>query len=131
MKVFTQLLDDYKQCLLNQDFSDAAAARIAVIAEYEQVARRASVMQMPQWDGVIKPTDFIVDTFHRRSSGWIPQPDNGVRITHRPTGLFEEEVSMRSVYTNKAVAWQRLTDRLEALIAALQPPKTHTTRNNT
>lgn len=44
MTVFTQLLDDYKQCLLDQDFSDATAARSAVIAEYEQAARRAQVV---------------------------------------------------------------------------------------
>ena len=38
MIVFTQLLDDYKQCLLDKDFRDARAARSAVIAEYEQAA---------------------------------------------------------------------------------------------
>ena len=88
-----------------------------------QAARRAQVGAVPQWDGVIKPSDFIVDTFRRGSSGWVPKPDNCVRITHRPTGFFEEEAAMRSVHANKAVAWQRLSDRLESLAAAPQPPE--------
>ena len=87
-----------------------------------QAARRAPVGAVPQWDGVIKPSDFIVDTFRRGGSGWVPKPDNCVRITHRPTGFFEEETAMRSVHANKAVAWQRLSDRLESLAAEPQPP---------
>ena len=71
----------------------------------------------PHWDGVIKPADFIVDTFRRGGIGWVPKQDNCVRITHRPTGFFEEETAMRSVHANKAVAWQRLSDRLESLAA--------------
>ena len=87
-----------------------------------QAARSAPVGAVPQWDGVIKPSDFTVDTFRSGGSGWVPRPDNRVRITHRPTGFFEEENAMRSVHANKAVAWQRLSDRLESLAAEPQPP---------
>ena len=85
-------------------------------------AAAAPVGAEPQWDGVIKPSDFIVSTFRREGSGWVPKPDNCVRITHRPTGFFEEETAMRSVHANKTVAWQRLSDRLESLAVAPKPP---------
>ena len=35
-----------------------------------------------------------------------------------------KETAMRSVHANKSVAWQRLSDRLESLAAAPQPPDT-------
>ena len=113
--VFKRLLNDYADCLRNGNFQDAGAALLAVVAEYQQAARRAPVGAVPQWDGVVKPSDFIVDTFR---SGWDSKPDSCVRITHRPTGFFEEETAMRSVHANKSVAWQRLSDRLESLAAA-------------
>lgn len=83
----------------------------------EQAERKAA----PHWDGVIKPSDFIVETFRRGASVWVPKPANCVRIVHRPTGLFEEETAARSVHANKAAAWQRLSDRLKSLAAAPQP----------
>lgn len=99
-------------------------------AEFEAwlAARRAPVGAVPKWDGAIKPADFIVDTFRRGGSGWVPKPDTCVRITHCPTGFFEEETAMRSVHANKAVAWQRLSDRLEALAAVPQPPEAPTVK---
>lgn len=42
--VFKQLLDDYKQCLLNGDLYDAGAAHQALVAEYEQASRRTQVV---------------------------------------------------------------------------------------
>lgn len=38
MGVFKQLLNDYRQCLLQGDYSDAVAAKLALIAEYKQAA---------------------------------------------------------------------------------------------
>ena len=83
-----------------------------------QAARRAPAAPVPQWDGKINPADFNVETFRRSGNGWLVKPDNCVRITHVPTGLFEEGVSERSIHTNKAEAWERLSARLEALAAA-------------
>ena len=73
---------------------------------------------VPQWDGKINPADFNVETFRRSGNSWLVKPDNCVRITHVPTGLFEEGVSERSIHTNKAEAWERLSARLEALATA-------------
>ena len=108
------------------DYERLQADHERLQAECEKLCKQASAPApegaVPQWDGVIKPSDFIVDTFRRGASGWVPKPDNCVRITHRPTGFFEEETAMRSVHANKAVAWQRLSDRLESLAAEPQPP---------
>ena len=49
--VFRRLLSDYAECLRNGDFQDAGAALLAVVAEYQQAARRAPVVsaaQMPE-----------------------------------------------------------------------------------
>ena len=75
---------------------------------------------VPQWDGKINPADFNVETFRcSGKNGWIAKPDNYcVRITHVHTGLFEEGVSERSIHTNKAEAWERLSARLEAIAKA-------------
>ena len=83
----------------------------------KQAVRRAPAAPVPQWDGKINPADFNVETFRRSGNGWLVKPDNCVRITHVPTGLFEEGVSERSIHTNKAEAWERLSDRLESLAA--------------
>ena len=48
MTVFKQLLNDYKQCLLRGDHSDGAAAYLALVDEYEQAARRAPAVPVPQ-----------------------------------------------------------------------------------
>ena len=49
--VFKRLLNDYADCLRNGDVQDAGAAFVAVVAEYQQAARRAPVVlavQMPE-----------------------------------------------------------------------------------
>ena len=98
-----------------------AAAPNAPLYDPREVAFSAQAAQPGWWDGVIKSSDFIVDTFRSGSRGWGPHPDNCVRIVHRPTGFFEEETAMRSVHANTAAAWQRLTDRLESLAKAPPP----------
>ena len=92
---------------------------ISLAWEAWQTARRAPAAPVPQWDGKINPADFNVETFRRSGNGWIAKPNNYcVRITHVHTGLFEEGVSERSIHTNKAEAWERLSARLEAIAAA-------------
>lgn len=107
---------------VNWDAVTCLAARIQTLISITRDKWSAAVAAAPQapapkWDGVINPSDFIVNTFSQGSSGWIQKPDNCVRITHVPTGLFEEETADRSVHGNKAVAWERLCARLEALAA--------------
>ena len=46
--VFKRLLNDYVDCLRNGDFQDAGAALLAVVAEYQQAARRAPVAAVPE-----------------------------------------------------------------------------------
>ena len=46
--VFKRLLNDYVDCLRNGDFQDAGAALLAVVAEYQQAARRAPVAPVPR-----------------------------------------------------------------------------------
>ena len=46
--VFKRLLNDYVDCLRNGDFQDAGAALLAVVAEYQQAARRAPVAEVPE-----------------------------------------------------------------------------------
>ena len=46
--VFKRLLNDYADCLRNGDFQDAGAALLAVVAEYQQAARRAPAAPVPQ-----------------------------------------------------------------------------------
>ena len=95
-----------------------AIGAIGVEPMRKQAVRRAPAAPVPQGDGKINPADFNVETFRRSGNGGLVKPDNCVRITHVPTGLFEEGVSERSIHTNKAEAWERLSARLEALADA-------------
>ena len=56
--VFKRLLNDYADCLRNGDFQDAGAALLAVVAEYQQAARRCA----PQWKVVpVEPTEKMIN----------------------------------------------------------------------
>ena len=59
--VFKRLLNDYADCLRNGDFQDAGAALLAVVAEYQQAARRAPAA--PETAPVARPKP--VGWFHR------------------------------------------------------------------
>lgn len=115
----TSLDDDLYQWSI--DAEDLIRRQHARIEELEsQLSAIGAGGVVPQWDGKINPADFNVETFRRSGkNGWIAKPDNYcVRITHVHTGLFEEGVSERSIHTNKAEAWERLSARLEAIAAA-------------
>ena len=87
------------------------AGKTKLRSSHEQIATQSA-----PWDGVINPADFTVSTFtHGVNSSWLPKPQNGVCITHKPTGCFESETSLKSSHANKAMAWDRLIKRLEAL----------------
>lgn len=59
--------------------------------------------------------DFKVDTFRPGGGGgWIQRPDSCVRVTHVPTGLFEESTEERSQHANKAAAMKKLLAKLES-----------------
>lgn len=54
----------------------------------------------------IKPEDIVVSTF-RTGSAWFPR-DNGVSITHIPTGIVVSSDTERSQHANKAKALDKL-----------------------
>lgn len=59
----------------------------------------------------LKPEDISISTFSsRQRGGWDTTPDNGVRLTHRPTGISVEESGDRSAHRNKANAFARLEE---------------------
>lgn len=55
--------------------------------------------------------DVVIQTF-RTGSGWFSK-DNGVRLTHIPSGITCSSSSERSQHANRAKAW----DELDALIS--------------
>ena len=56
--------------------------------------------------------EIIVETYRSGGNSWVNKPDNGVRITHRPTGLRVQSDMHRSLHRNKAMAMEELGRRL-------------------
>ena len=62
-----------------------------------------------------KPEELIIDTFrskHQSKGGWSYEPDEGVRIFHKPTGLSSEYEEYKSLHRNKAEALDILYDKV-------------------
>lgn len=67
---------------------------------------------------MLKPEDIMVDTYRpSKRSGLRVGVDYGVKVTHKPTGIFVVEDSERSQHRNRAIALQKL----EKLVAEAQP----------
>jgi len=60
---------------------------------------------------LIKMEDLLIETYG--SIGGVNHSDNGVRITHIPTGKMVECDSERSLYKNKLKGWNELLKKLE------------------
>ena len=58
--VFKRLLNDYADCLRNGDFQDAGAALLAVVAEYQQAARRTPVVSDAQIKAMFLANGFTI-----------------------------------------------------------------------
>lgn len=56
----------------------------------------------------LNPSDLVIDTYTDRPGGLITRTNNGVRITHVPTGLKVAHHDDRSIHRNKAVAYAEL-----------------------
>lgn len=55
--------------------------------------------------------DLRIDVFHQRpQSAWFGGTDVAVRITHKPSGIFVEECSDRSIHRNKAEAMRKMEE---------------------
>lgn len=80
--------------------------------------------------GEVRREDVRVDTY--RSSGAGGQHRNkvssAVRLTHLPTGTVVTATEERSQHQNRAVAWQRLNERLSTAHTASAHAAINTTR---
>lgn len=86
-------------------------------AACRELARQTEQADLPpKWDGRINPLDFYVDTFTIPGAfAWSRLRDTAVRVTHLPTGLYEESSTSRSQHRNKAKAMELLKRKLETL----------------
>ena len=67
----------------------------------------------------LDPKELRIDTFHTApASGWVAKAENGVRVTHLPSGVYVEEKAERSQHKNKVEAYRKLEIAL-----ALLPPE--------
>jgi len=76
---------------------------------------------------MLKPEDIVVDTYRpSKRSGLRVGVDYGVKVTHKPTGIFVVEDSERSQHRNREFALQKL----DKLVAEAQPaPMSDDNRN--
>lgn len=65
-----------------------------------------------EWNGIIDPKDFRIDTFSNRRGGFVLGISSVVRVTHIPTGFVEECDEDRSQHRNRHTAFERLKQRL-------------------
>lgn len=84
------------------------------------VSKILEANQPKKWDGQIRPSDFTVTTFSTQKSGWIKQHDNGIRVTHVPTGEYAESHEHRSQHANREVAWNELKEKLVSMAKTME-----------
>lgn len=80
---------------------------------------------LSRWCGSFTPIPFDVenisfdslrvDTYSVKQSGWIVGIDYAVRITHLPTGVYAECNEYRSQHKNKAIAFEKLKQKLKEM----------------
>lgn len=64
----------------------------------------------------IEPNELRIDTYRQPGAGsWCVAPDNGVKVTHIPTGLSAQSHEHRSQHRNRAEALNALQAKLDAL----------------
>lgn len=86
----------------------------------------AQATQAEVADG-IRPEDFTVDVVVKPMGGFAPVNTQGVRVTHKPTGISVTCDAARSQHTNRHQAFEKLS-----AILALRPervPMTHASRD--
>lgn len=59
----------------------------------------------------IEPKDLCIQTFNT-GSAWMPN-NNGVKLTHKPSGMFAECYEHRSQHRNKQAAFEQLVEKLK------------------
>ena len=62
----------------------------------------------------LNPDDLVIQTYSSKpKGGWSLRPDDGIKITHVPSGLVAFSDSERSQHRNKNIAMQELREKLE------------------
>lgn len=56
----------------------------------------------------LDPKDVHVEVVTKQMGGFAPVMTNGIRLTHKPTGIVVEETAERSAHRNRDVAWKKL-----------------------
>jgi len=70
----------------------------------------------------VRPQDLKIDCmFTQLGGGFAPILNNGIRVTHLPTGIVIEETGARSQHRNRAIAIERLKNELAKQNANVTP----------
>ena len=75
--------------------------------EIDALQARAQATQAEVTDG-IRPEDFTVDVVVKPMGGFAPVNTQGVRVTHKPTGISVTCEAARSQHTNRRQAFETL-----------------------
>ena len=60
---------------------------------------------------MLNPYDFIIETYNSGSS-WFPR-FNGIKLTHKPTGIIVFRNTERSAHSNRNRAWEDMKELLK------------------
>lgn len=78
----------------------------SLMIEFAKQAVELNRQQVTQAE--LDPADVIVDSVITHGSGFGITRVNGVKLTHKPTGIEVTETEERSQHRNRAVAWEKL-----------------------
>lgn len=91
------------------DDCDDIARTIEELYTYAATLRQGSSESVAYDPNDIKPHEISISTYStKRKSAWVLSADNGVCITHIPTGLKAECAGERSQHRNKTLAMEKL-----------------------
>ena len=88
--------------------------------EIDAMQARAQATQAEVTDG-IRPEDFTVDVVVKPMGGFAPVNTQGVRVTHKPTGISVTCDAARSQHTNRHQAFEKLSAILAQQPATGEP----------
>lgn len=98
-------------------YTPETVLRIRPLAFGDTTPQPAQATQAEVTDG-IRPEDFTVDVVVKPMGGFAPVNTQGVRVTHKPTGISVTCDAARSQHTNRQQAFEKLS-----AILALRPER--------
>lgn len=103
---------------LNREYPlDADDRKMRPLIFGDTAPQPAQATQAEVTDG-IRPEDFTVDVVVKPMGGFAPVNTQGVRVTHKPTGISVTCDAARSQHTNRQQAFEKLS-----AILALRPER--------